>query len=132
MRASVAALRQSRKGPARPVRVQLSTPQESESVMSRVNEVTRCVACKVLGCDDIASCKLRQEVQRAGDALDAWNDGAVFSAILAGVEFDTYEARLHADYEKAKKALAVRVGEGVECQRCGHNALSYECFGLCR
>ena len=92
----------------------------------------RCVACKVQGCNDLLACKLRQEVLRCGDALDAWHDGAVFGAVLAGMEFDAYEARLNRQYEAAKKALRNYVGEGVTCQRCGNNALSYECFVLHR
>lgn len=69
----------------------------------------RCVGCGVTECDNLEVCKLRQEVNRAGDALDAWNDGAIFGALLAGVEMDVYEDRLHRSYEAAKAALAKAV-----------------------
>ena len=65
----------------------------------------RCVRCRAAGCVDRELCLLVSEVNSAGNALDAWNDGAVAGALLAGVELDVWEDNLHRRYNAARFAL---------------------------
>lgn len=65
-----------------------------------------CIGCKTRACfDDRQLCLLIQDKNRAGDAYDAFSDGAIFGAILAGMELDAYEELLYQKYAAARRAL---------------------------
>ena len=81
---------------------------------------SRCVGCRTMICGtDLLLCKLFQAVNSTGGALEAFEDGAIAGAFLAGVDLDTYEARLRAAYERAKTELAEYRGASVPCSECG-------------
>jgi len=65
----------------------------------------RCVACKMACGDDRQLCLLVQDRNRTGDALEAFNDGAIFGALLAGYDVDEYGVLLEKAYDDAKKAF---------------------------
>lgn len=66
-----------------------------------------CIGCRTKVCgDNMELCLAIRDVAAAGDAVDAFSDGAIAGAFLCGMEVDDYEAMLGRKYEAAKARLA--------------------------
>lgn len=58
-----------------------------------------CPNCRTFVCIDATHCGLIVAATAAGNALDAWNDGAI--GIVSRADAPRHEARLHRNYDAA-------------------------------
>lgn len=64
-----------------------------------------CVACRTRCGDDRVLCLLLQDRHRAMNECDAFSDGAIFGALMAGMELDAYEELLDRRADAARRAV---------------------------